>query len=261
MADGNQSTLGFIRHGAAAVTDLLFPPCCVNCGAEGEFSPEAALLCAECNEALSQESLQRCSRCALLCSDVDLAKGDCVSCRDRQLGFREARALGAYEKQLRGAVLKSKHSAGEALARALGQLLAEKIERSPFSSAPALVAAVPMHWLKRMWRGANGAQTVAAAVARKLELPLAPRLLICRRYMRRQATLTPPERRRNVRGAFRAGRRWSRRLRGQTILLVDDVMTTGATAEEAAKVLLAAGAATVCVATVARSSPQALREA
>jgi predicted amidophosphoribosyltransferase len=77
--------------------------------------------------------------------------------------------------------------------------------------------------------------------------------LVCTRFLRRQSSLTPPERRRNVRGAFRASRRAS--LAGQRILLVDDVMTTGATAHEGSRALLEAGAASVYIATVARSSP------
>jgi ComF family protein len=191
----------------------------------------------------------------MFCSEPDLAKGDCPSCRDRRLGFREARALGSYEGFLRSAVLKCKHAAGESLAGALGQRLAEQVASRPFSSPPTLVAPVPMHWAKRMWRGSNGVEVMAGAVARRLGLRLARGLLVCRRFLRHQATLTPAERRKNVRDAFRASRRW--KLNGQMVLLIDDVMTTGATAEEAAKALLAAGAAAVCVATVARSSPDA----
>src|SRR5438034_8182713 len=111
-----------------------------------------------------------------------------------------------------------------------------------------------MYWLKRMWRGTNPAGTVAMAVARRLELPMVSRALTCVRLLRRQATLTPPQRRRNVRGAFRAAR--PAKIAGKRVLLVDDVMTTGATAHEGSRALLEAGAAAVYVATVARSSPE-----
>src|SRR5207302_2121636 len=106
---------------------------------------------------------------------------------------------------------------------------------------------------KRLWRGTNPAQSVAQAVARRLQVPCAPGLLVCRRFLRRQSTLTAVERLRNVRGAFRASWQWN--VKGKTVLLVDDVMTTGATANEATRALLAAGAALVNVATVARSTP------
>ena len=164
-----------------------------------------------------------------------------------------ARTIGPYADDLRGAVLKAKHAAGEPLAAALGDRLAEVVLQCPLPRRPDLVAAVPMHWLKRLWRGTNPAQTVARAVAGRLELRLAQGLLVCRRYLRRQATLTPQERRRNVRGAFRISGLWN--IQGKFVLLVDDVMTTGATAHEASRALLAAGAEGVFVATVSRSSP------
>src|SRR5262249_44155678 len=119
---------------------------------------------------------------------------------------------------------------------------------------PELVTAVPMHWLKRLWRGTNPAETVARVVAARWQLRLARGLLICRRYLKRQATLTPEERRRNVRGEFVNSRLWNSK--GKLVLLVDDVMTAGATAHEAARALLVAGAAGVFVATVSRSTPE-----
>jgi ComF family protein len=149
--------------------------------------------------------------------------------------------------------LKCKHTAHEPLALALGQRLAETIRLRPLSKRPDLVAAVPIHWVRRLWRGTNAAEILARSVARQLNVRPATGLLVCRRNLRRQATLTPVERRRNVRGAFRTSRFW--RITGCSVLLVDDVMTTGATAHEAARALLAAGAASVFVATVSRSSP------
>jgi predicted amidophosphoribosyltransferase len=151
-------------------------------------------------------------------------------------------------------VLQTKHARFEPLATALGQRLAEAIIRQPFAEQPELVAPVPLYWFKRLWRKTHTAGTIARALAHELGLPLAAGLLVCRRYLRRQATLTPPERRKNVRGAFRTSLLWRRKIAGKRILLVDDVMTTGATAHEAARAMLAAGAAAVYVATVARSS-------
>ena len=185
---------------------------------------------------------------------MDLARGDCWNCRSRKLLFRAARTIGPYGDKLRDAVLKMKHAAGEPLAQAMGHRLADVLAQNPLPQPPDLIAPVPIYWLKRLWRGVNPAETVAGALAKRLKLRLANGLLICRRFLRRQATLTPPERQRNVRGAFRVSSRWN--IAGKTVLLVDDVMTTGATAQEAARVLLFAGAADIFVATVARSSPE-----
>ncbi len=212
------------------------------------------MFCDECDKQLAVSRRPTCPRCAHVCSTADVAGGDCANCRGSKLLFEGARTIGPYQEALRQAVLKAKHDSFEALAAALGQRLAEAIELSPFEEPPEVVVTVPMHWLKRAWRGTNPAGTVAAAVAQRLELPLASGALRCVRLLKRQATLTPPERRRNVRGAFRFARRSM--IVGKRILLVDDVMTTGATAHEGSRALLEAGATTVYVATVARSSPE-----
>jgi ComF family protein len=201
---------------------------------------------------LSLSARPACPRCAMPCSEVDLVRGNCRECRGRKLLFVAARAIGPYQQELRKVVLKCKHAVHEPLAIALGQRLAEAIERQPLPQQPDLIAPVPMHWLKRFWHKTNPACTIAYAVARRLRLRCASRLLVCRRYLKRQATLRPLERRKNVRGAFCTS--WLWRIEGKRILLVDDVMTTGATAHEASRALLQAGAAEVYVAVVARST-------
>ena len=238
---------------ADAATDLLFPPRCTLCGNEFAARPGAPLLCGSCDTQLAIERRPTCPRCAVVCATSDLPRGNCGRCRSLKLPFGAARTIGPYQETLRQAVLRAKHAGHESLAATLGERLAEVVQQSPFDRPADLVVPVPMHWLKRLWRGTNPAQSVAQALARRLELPCANGLLVCLRFLRRQATLTPAERRRNVRGAFRTSWRWN--VKGKTILLVDDVMTTGATAGEATRALLAAGAAVVNVATVARSTP------
>jgi ComF family protein len=244
------------RRPVAAGIDLLFPPRCTVCGSECEPALGSPLFCDSCAKQLALSERPSCPRCALRCSESDVAQGNCRDCRNRKLLFVAARTIGPYENNLRQAVLQTKHASYEPLATALGQRLAEAIIRRPFDEQPELVAPVPVYWLKRLWRKTHTAATIAQAVARELGLPLAANLLVCRRYLRRQAILTPTERRKNVRGAFRTSLRWRRRIIGKRILLVDDVMTTGATAHEAARAMLAAGAAAVYVATVARSSAE-----
>jgi ComF family protein len=243
----------WLEKSISAATDLLFPPRCVACGGECESRAGEAMFCVDCDEELAICRRPTCLRCAHVCSTADVAGGNCANCRGSKLLFEAARAIGPYEEPLRRAVLNAKHGSFEALAAALGQRLAAAIEISPFQGSPDVVAAVPMHWLKRAWRGTNPAGTLAAAVARRRGLPLASGALRCVRLLRRQATLTPPERRRNVRGAFCVSRPSG--IAGKRVLLVDDVMTTGATAHEGSRALLDAGAAAVFVATVARSSP------
>ena len=153
---------------------------------------------------------------------------------------------------LREAVLKTKHAYYEPLARGLGLRLARTLRGRPFAEPPTLVAAVPMFWPQRLWRGTNGSETIARALAREIGIPIASGLLVCRRWLQKQHLLQSDERRRNVRGAFRAS--WRFDIRQARVLVVDDVLTTGATGHEAARALRQAGAAKVYIAAVARST-------
>src|SRR5262249_7787698 len=113
-----------------------------------------------------------------------------------------------------------------------------------------VVIPVPQHWARRMYRPHHAAETLGAAWAGRLQVPLATHILRKCRWTRPQARLTPTERRVNLRGAFQAAP--AAGLSVAAVLLADDVMTTGSTAHEAAKTLVQAGAARVVVAVVAR---------
>jgi ComF family protein len=186
------------------------------------------------------------------CSAADRDAGDCYDCRGRKFLFQSARALGTYQGPLRDAVLRIKHYFHEPLAAALGHRLAEHIREQAFDGEIDLIAPVPMHWLKRLWRGTNAPDTLARSAAEVLGLPAIGDLLVCRRVLRRQATLPANERRRNVRHAYRVG--WPYNLQGARVLLIDDVVTSGATAHEAARALRQSGATAVYVAAVARGT-------
>ncbi len=114
-----------------------------------------------------------------------------------------------------------------------------------------LLVPIPMHWRRRLLRGANSPELLADRLARRLGVPVANRLLIRCRNTKPQADLKPKERFGNVRGAFRTAKGYG--LQGARVVLVDDVLTTGATCSEGAKVLKQAGASMVGVAVVARA--------
>jgi ComF family protein len=159
--------------------------------------------------------------------------------------------LGSYREDLREAILRMKHPAGERLAAAMGKLLAESCGDNVARWRPEFVVPIPMHWRRRMSRGANNPDLLAAAITRRHSLPIASGALVRSKLTRPQNELPNEDRLANIRGAFRI--RSSSDFRDARVLLVDDVMTTGATANETARVLRRGGAADVAIAVVARA--------
>ncbi|NIL95820.1 MAG: ComF family protein, partial [Planctomycetales bacterium] len=149
--------------------------------------------------------------------------------------------------------LQLKHAAAYPLAAALGRLMAQHFADPLDELAPDVVTAIPLHWIRRVRRGTNGPATVAEFLARQRQTDFADDLLCRSRRTARQADLAPGNRYRNVRGAFQVNRRYD--LRGAQVVLVDDVLTTGATCSEAARALLEGGAARVVILVVARAAP------
>jgi ComF family protein len=145
--------------------------------------------------------------------------------------------------------LVAKDAAGEPLAEELGRLWADGRASQLPDPNPTLVVPVPLHWWRRWERGYNQSAAVARGIADRLKVRCQPNVLVRVRLTPQQRTRSAAERRENVKGAFRLSR--FARVRNERVLLVDDVLTTGATADAAADVLLAGGAAQVTVAVIA----------
>lgn len=119
---------------------------------------------------------------------------------------------------------------------------------------PDIAVPVPMHWKRQLTRGTNSAEILAMEIARNLGIPAVPRLLTRCRNTLPQKDLQPKERIGNVRGAFRLTTGYA--IQGARVLLIDDILTTGATCRETAGVLRRAGARSVIVAVLARAEGQ-----
>jgi ComF family protein len=174
----------------------------------------------------------------------------CAACTAKPRAFDAARAACLYDETSRDPILKLKHADRVDLA----PLLARWISRAAFElveEADAIVP-VPLHPLRLLSRRYNQAAEIARALSRLTGTPYLPDALIRTRATAIQGGRSGSGRRRNVAGAFAvpAGRR--RRVEGLRLLLIDDVLTTGATAEGCARALKAAGAARVDLAVVAR---------
>ena len=148
---------------------------------------------------------------------------------------------------MRAAALRMKRENHRTLAIAVGDLLAETRAADWQAMKPDAIVPIPMHWSRRLWRGFNSTETISERLARRLQVPLASHL-----SRRRRRTVPQPSRRlANVRGAFRATNHPD--LQGARLLLVDDIMTTGATVNEATKMLTRAGTSFIGIAVVARA--------
>ena len=170
-------------------------------------------------------------------------------------------AHGLYQDKLRTLLHLLKYDGMEPVADRLGHLLARQVLALPNMPQALLIVPVPLFRSKRRQRGFNQAEVLSRAVVKamkrqrpKWKLTVAVGLLERRRATESQAGLTPRQRRANVRGAFFAPS--PERLKGASVLLIDDIYTTGATARACAQALRRAGAASVRVATVARAQRQ-----
>ncbi len=234
---------------SSALFSLVLPDDCRVCG-EPLKEISRIPVCSRClsaPEPLAAEYL--CSGCrAPFASPWPLDEnGLCSLCRTGAHGFDAAYSFGFYEGTLRELVHVLKYQKVHTLAEPLGRLMARACPRDQRFD---LIVPVPMHWRRKWDRGFNQAEALAAILGRRLALPVR-NILRRRKATPPQAGMTAAKRRANMTGAFRLRRRQN--VRDTRILLVDDVLTTGATLGACARVLKRAGARHVSVITVARA--------
>jgi ComF family protein len=181
-------------------------------------------------------------------------EGLCALCRLGATGYDGAFTYGAYDDNLRELIHLFKYGGVEPLADVLGGLMLRAFPRQEVFDA---VVPVPMHWRRRWSRGFNQAELLARVVSKNTGLKVADALRR-RRYTPPQSGLTNARRRTNVSGVFAARRRAA--VNGLRVLLVDDVLTTGATASACSRALKRAGAARVSILTVARADRRMFAE-
>lgn len=229
--------------------DLLLPPHCATCDAPVERHGQ---LCAACFRDLSFITEPCCAHCGLPFAHAAEAgpSGECAACLAHPPPWGRARAGLAYDGRARHLVLPFKYADRTELAAALvppmlraGAALLREAE---------LLVPVPLHRRRLLSRRYNQAVLLARALARATGLTLLPDALIRSRATPRLASLGAAERARTVEGAFILRPARGPAIAGRRVLLVDDLLTSGATAAACAKVLLAAGAAGVDVLVAAR---------
>jgi ComF family protein len=241
-----------VRTTSRALFSLLFPDDCRVCGRPLDAIGRIPV-CAGClaqPEPLSAEFY--CVACRTPFSNpfpLD-AEGRCALCRGGLRGFDAAYCFGAYDGVLRQLIHLYKYGRVKTLARPLGEMLTRALPRDESFDA---VTPVPLHWRKLWSRGFNQSALLARVVARRSGIPMVAALRRTR-FTAAQAGLGNSSRRKNVAAAFRVRRAggFERKVAGRRILLIDDVLTTGATAAACANALKRAGAARVALLTIAR---------
>ncbi|MDK2883204.1 MAG: hypothetical protein PWP58_1540 [Bacillota bacterium] len=236
---------GWIKWGRELL-DLIFPPAakCAGCGRV--LAPGEELLCRGCREAISLLTEPTCGRCGRPLTHPGL----CAHCRKEEWAFVRAWPAAIYREPLREILHSFKYGRETRLAPFLAGLVVARLKAASGVPATPLVVPVPLDPGRLSERGFNQAELLAREVAHAFGWPLAIGLLRRTRPTRPQAELAAEERRENVAHVFQARTEAA----GKVIVLIDDIFTTGATADSASAALLAAGARKVYVATVAVAS-------
>ncbi|HUT75168.1 MAG TPA: ComF family protein [Armatimonadota bacterium] len=241
--------------------DLLFPPRCLACR---RFGPEP--LCADCGAAVEYVAPPLCHRCGIPFDPQARGGPLCASCRRGRLPYVMGRSVARYQGPLRQAVHRLKYDGKRVLAGVLGELMAAALldggdgsaqdgvpapPRIPFDRL-SLIVPVPLHPVRARERGFNQAELLCGPLARRAGAPIAIHCL-------QRVKLNPPQvavpaklRRANVRGAFAVTD--AAAVDGRTVLVFDDVWTTGATLVECARMLRRAGAAEVYLLSLCRAT-------
>ncbi len=221
--------------------DLIYPPSCLVCGHSSQ-----ELVCPDCLRKLPFINSCFCKKCG---KPTLHSVFNCQACKGKRVYFSLCRSLGKYEEPLKGLIHQFKYSHRKNLAFFFASFVTEHFDN--LISPVDLITFIPMLSPKERERGYNQAELLGREIANLARKPIEPTLYF-KRKIKEQNTLKLEERKNNVKDAFSIKLRFGLDLKGKTVLLVDDVYTTGSTVIEASKVLKKAGVKEVRVITLAR---------
>ncbi len=239
---------GCLYEDLKASLDWLLPPACLLCGQQLTVMDRQFELCSSCMASIKPLCTAHCSCCAHPFPDAT-SSHLCSKCLRQPPFFSKVYVGGSYQGSLKEAIHRLKYRSQLVLAKPLGELLCMSIIPSLKSFRPDVIIPVPLHPKRLRQRSFNQALEIARPIAKQTGIPVNHSLLQRQRPTLAQQGLSAADRRKNLRNAFMI----SGDIKTASILLVDDVMTTGETAHACAQVLTRAGAREVRVAVAGRA--------
>jgi ComF family protein len=237
-----------LRKVGNGLLDFLFPPLCLQCR---EHVGEAGGLCSRCWSAISFIEGPVCASCGIPFDAPVFEETKCAACHAESPAFDKARAIMRYDEASKGAILALKHADRLDLVPSFGRWL-DRVGRTMLRECD-LIVPVPLHRTRLWSRRYNQSAELARRLSRLCQRPFAPDALERVRRTPSQGEMpSAGARRRNVTGAFRIRPSMKAKIDGRAIVIVDDVLTTGATVDSCARVLKRAGAKAVFVLALAR---------
>jgi ComF family protein len=231
----------------SALTDTALPCTCALCGTSGK-----AVICAECKRDYLNQPETRCRVCALPLLHADQRCGECLQ---HPRAFDRTIAACNYVAPLDQSVLSLKFGHQLALAPVFAEAMRDAILRESEPQLPSMLTVVPLGKNRLRERGFNQAAEIAKPLAKQLGIQLELGLLMRTRDTAQQSSLHPDDRHKNMRKAFALSEDVFNSLEGQHVGVIDDVMTTGTTLNEIAKLLKLHGASSVTNYVFARTIP------
>ena len=239
-----------IKNTLTGLTDIIFPPRCSICGALMRENKKFSF-CPECLSLIYFIQSPHCTCCGLPFPDMEGEDHLCEECIVSKQSFSVARALGKYDKTLLEAIHLLKYRGKIAMGEVMGRLMAEREYKSLAIGNYSLIIPVPLHPKRLKERGFNQSLVLAREIARKFSISLDFSILKRNVHTKPQTMLKKKDRMLNVKGAFEVKN--AEKIKGEKILLIDDVYTTGSTVRECSRVLIRHKAAEVAVLTLARA--------
>lgn len=247
-----------LKKVVSSLSAVFFPSDCRLCDTP-LVSVSRLPVCPECLASLAPIRIAQCVLCGerLAPAQLLIGNGQCQACCEYPPNFDRAVSYGEYQQGLRDLIHLLKYDGVLPAAKPLGKLLAASVEQLRLCQVDALIVPVPLHSSKRRERRFNQSELIARAALKHLppRFELARNVIERQRPTRSQVGLDREARIQNMHGAFRVTA--PQRIKGRTVIVLDDVMTTGTTVSECARVLKRAGAEKVFAATVARTLKRA----